>query len=225
MSQRAHCRVDARVALDAAPRQHGRAESGDERRAAADCRAPVVNVQRPRERSLAEARLSAMQMELDLPEEIVRDLLSVGGTDIVVIADDLVDEHCIDTTDYMRPPRGGGSYADLVETRAHAARRRSQRRLRAQVPERPNLVPNNPRRRRSTKSSRRSRGARAHAVFANLQLMRARLHRRQEPGERHDRADSHRRPALRREDAADPGAPSRTREERVLHACHVHRGG
>ena len=35
-----------------------------------------------------EQRIHTMQLELDLPEEIVRDLLSVSGTDIVVIADD-----------------------------------------------------------------------------------------------------------------------------------------
>ena len=39
-------------------------------------------------RVLSQARLQTMQMELDLPEDIVRDLLSIAGTDIVVIADD-----------------------------------------------------------------------------------------------------------------------------------------
>ena len=34
------------------------------------------------------ARVQQMQMELDLPEEIVKDLLTCSGTDIVVIADD-----------------------------------------------------------------------------------------------------------------------------------------
>ena len=33
-------------------------------------------------------RVAKMQEELDLPEEIVRDLLSVAGADIVVVADD-----------------------------------------------------------------------------------------------------------------------------------------
>ena len=44
-------------------------------------------VQQPVEATL-ESRIHSMQLELDLPEEIVRDLLSVSGTDIVVIADD-----------------------------------------------------------------------------------------------------------------------------------------
>ena len=33
-------------------------------------------------------RVERMQNELDVPEQIVRDLLSVAGADIVVIADD-----------------------------------------------------------------------------------------------------------------------------------------
>ena len=34
-------------------------------------------------------RVERMQNELDVPEQIVRDLLSVAGADIVVVADDI----------------------------------------------------------------------------------------------------------------------------------------
>ena len=34
------------------------------------------------------ARVQRMQMELELPEDIVNDLLSLAGSDLVVIADD-----------------------------------------------------------------------------------------------------------------------------------------
>merc|ERR1719181_1942513 len=44
-----------------------------------------------------------MQQELDLPEEIVRDLLSVAGADIVVVADDSGSMSCV--ANYGPPPK------------------------------------------------------------------------------------------------------------------------
>jgi hypothetical protein len=52
------------------------------------------------------ARVQQMQMELDLPEEIVKDLLTCSGTDIVVIADDSSSMNTVsDSTNPMQARR------------------------------------------------------------------------------------------------------------------------
>ena len=98
----------AAVVLDAAP-------------PATDAPPPVMNVHAVQASGASlEARLSAMQMELDLPEEIVRDLLSVGGTDIVVIADDSSSMNTVsDTTDYMRPLTRWGELRTTLSKLVH----------------------------------------------------------------------------------------------------------
>ena len=49
-------------------------------------------------------RVRHMQDELDLPEDVVRDLLSIAGTDIVVVADDSGSMNQIaDPTNTMNP--------------------------------------------------------------------------------------------------------------------------
>mmetsp|Transcript_7294 Transcript_7294/g.21542 ORF Transcript_7294/g.21542 Transcript_7294/m.21542 type:complete len:298 (+) Transcript_7294:1283-2176(+) len=49
-------------------------------------------------------RLHHMQQELDLPEEIVTDLMSIAGTDVVVVADDSGSMNCVaNPENHMNP--------------------------------------------------------------------------------------------------------------------------
>ena len=76
-------------------------------------------VQQPVEATL-ESRIHSMQLELDLPEEIVRDLLSVSGTDIVVIADDSSSMNTVsDATDISRPITRWGELRSTLEQLVH----------------------------------------------------------------------------------------------------------
>lgn len=77
--------------------------------------APVASTQQT-----LEQRLQQMQMELDLPEEIVRDLLSCSGTDIVVIADDSSSMNTVsDTSNMMKPVTRWGELRSTLEQLVH----------------------------------------------------------------------------------------------------------
>ena len=70
-----------------------------------------------------------MQLELDLPEEIVRDLLSCSGTDIVVIADDSSSMNTVcDTTNISKPITRWGELRNTLEQLVHRGQQRRARR-------------------------------------------------------------------------------------------------